>query len=103
MARDDSSLYSGITSVSAGVVREKRAEVKQDSKEVMSKLKPALELITKLIDKEKSKIRNIEYFDVENIVLDEVYKAELMARKKYMGYLSKLQVRVDKAFKEYNS
>lgn len=103
MPRNDSNLYSGITSVSAGVVREKRAEVKEEAKQVMSKLKPALELITGLIDNEKKKITHIEYFDIEDMEIKEGYAIELMARKKYLHYLKGLQVRVDKAFKEYKS
>lgn len=101
MPRNDKTLYSGMTSVSASIVREKRAEVKQETKEVLSKLKPALELITGLIDNEKKKVRNIEYFDIENMDPKEGYGIELMARKKYLKYLSKLQMMVDKAFKEY--
>lgn len=104
MPRNDSILYSGTNGITGSPkVLKQRDEIKTVSKEVSSQLRPALELVTELITAEQDKVRNIEYFDVDDMIINDQFKNELMARKKYIHYLKGLQKLVDKAFKEYNS
>lgn len=103
MARDDSIFDTGSNSMSRSAlsVRVRREAVENATKEVSRALRPALDVIVELLLTEQAKIKNIEYFDIEDMDVKEGYALELMARKKYLKFLKGFQQKVTKALKEY--
>lgn len=101
--RDDSVLYTGANSASLSVEKEQpvRREAHQEKQEKRAKLLPAAQLVMDAIDKEKVRVRDIRELDVENMFADEHFKAELMARKKYITYLENLKNHMENVLREH--
>lgn len=105
MSRDDSILHTGATSASFASPKEvevkaKQAEAKEKRREVGHKLKPAGEVVLGLIANQKDKIKSIEEFGVEDMVTEEHFKSEVMARKKFYQYLLTFEQEIKNKLKE---
>lgn len=99
---DSSDLYTGSNSGSFGNYRatklkKKASEEKQVKK---GKLVPAYELIIGAINKEIEDVKNIEFLLVDVQTPEEHLKAELVARRRYIGYLNNLKSTIKNALKE---
>lgn len=103
--RDDSMLYSGATSASfsspkAEELKAKQAEAKQGRLDVHQKLKPAAEVVLGLIDKHRNKFKYIGEFEDASFLSDETFRAEMMARKKFYGFLNQFEQEIKIALKD---
>lgn len=100
MSKDDSFLYSGITSASSDKAPTPR-EVQREAKEsARIKLKPAAEVVLAELAKERERV-----IDLRSIVLDRTtsegeINTELLARKLYLNYLNSLEAKVNNILKE---
>lgn len=93
MARDDSLLYTGITSASEPKLTPRKAQAEQKEK-TRRNLKPAVEEILDLIGVERADIVNLKSFVLDRTTPEEEIKVELLARKMYHGYLNSLEAKV---------
>lgn len=98
--RDDSALYSGITSASFASkteteIKKRRAESKDEQR-----LKKPGDAILEIIAKHKDKITHIMEFAVEDMQTEEHFNAEVMARKKFYKFLTTFEAQVRVALKE---
>lgn len=96
--RDDSSLYSGMTSVSFASVKTNPVieKAKEDKKEKKVKLSDASQIIVDFFDKEITNLQNIDYLKIEEMLTDEHFKAEMMARKKTVEKLKDIRGRISR-------
>lgn len=98
--RDDSFLYSGLTSASTRQNAEKRAEDKKERQHQKSVLTPAAELIKTEIEKERLKTT-----DITNLIMDPTsdeanIKALLLAKKMHLEFLSNFQTVIQNVLRE---
>lgn len=95
--RDDSILYTGSSSASFSSVQEqkRRSESRERSIEKRAALLPAGEIVKAELQKEIDMVRSIDYLDIESMLTDEHFRAELMARKKFLERLIALKNRFD--------
>lgn len=105
MTRDDSLLYTGASSASfttpkSEEIKDKRDLKKQERKDAQHKLKPSAEVVLGLIERHKDKVKSIEEFAVEDMVSDEHFKSEVMARKKFYQFLMQFEQEIKIALKE---
>ncbi len=105
MARNDSILNTGMTSASFASPKEK--ELKQKRKEEQEEkqrkkltLQPSADIVLDLITKHRDKVKSIEEFEVEQMVSDEHFKSEVMARKKFVQFLNLFEQEIKIALKE---
>lgn len=97
MVRDDSMLYAGSSSASFSSVKEQklRSEKREQSIEKRAVLLPAGELVKAELQKEIDMVRNIDYLAIDSMMSDENFRAEMMARKKFLQRLIALKNRFD--------
>lgn len=96
MTRDDGLLYSGASSAAFASpveqeVKDKADLRKQDKLDKQNRLKPVADDILALINKHRDKVKSIEEFMVEEMITDEHFKSEVMARKKFMQFLGQFE------------
>jgi len=99
VSRDDSILYTGVTSVSAErepTPREVQSEAKEKAR---LKLKPAAELILAEIANEKASVTDIRTFVLDRTSTGQEVNTELLARKLYLGYLNGLEAKIKNAIR----
>ena len=99
---DSSDLYTGANSGSFGNYRATKLKQKasEDKEQKKGKLIPAYELIIGAIDKEIADVKSIEFLLVDIQTPDEHLKAELVARRRYIGYLTNLKSTLKNTLKE---
>jgi hypothetical protein len=91
MSRDDSVLYSGMSSQSFAKVQQKKAEVKETKNEAKSALEKNAHVVLTRLDSEIASIPK-QIFDLVALNdTEEHYKASLIALKKYDSYLVSLR------------
>ena len=91
MARDDSALYTGMSSQSFARVKQKKAVVKEIKNEAKSALEKNAHVVLTRLDTEIASIPK-QIFDLVAIEdTAETYKATLIALKKYDSYLTTLR------------
>jgi hypothetical protein len=91
MSRDDSVLYSGMSSQSFAKVQQKKAEVKEVKNEAKSALEKNAHVVLTRLDSEIASIPK-QIFDLVALNdTEEHYKASLIALKKYDSYLVSLR------------
>lgn len=105
MSRDDSILSTGASSASfaspkAEQVEEKRKEIQETKKEERQKLTPVIELLTDFVQAEINEVQNINFLNVEEMLTDEHFKSEMMARKKYVAHLTALKNKMANIMRE---
>lgn len=105
--RDDSALYTGASSAAFTSPKSEevktKAQLRQDErKEKAFKLKPVAETILAIVDKYRNKVKSIEEFMVEDMITDEHFKSEVMARKKFMQFLGQFEQEIKIALKDSN-
>lgn len=88
MARDDSILYSGMTSAEPKTPREAQRKA---SHEAYQKLKPGAQVLIDEIVKEKEAIVDLRSFVIGET--EEIVRDDLRARKLYLGYLNSLEAK----------
>lgn len=105
MGRDDSLLNTGASSASFGSVKEQqlRTDRREKSVETRAALLPAGEIVKAELQREIDKARNIDYLQVDQMLTDENFRAELMARKKYLQCLIALQGRFSTLLRDNKS
>lgn len=97
MGRNDSILHTGAASTSFGSVKEQkiRAEKREQNIEKRAALLPAGEIVKAELEKEIAAVKSIDYLKVEEMLTDENFRAEMMARKKFLERLIALKNRFD--------
>lgn len=91
MARDDSVLYSGMTSQSSARVKQIKAETKEKKSEDRNALEKNAHVVLTRLDTEIATIPT-QIFDMLAIEdTAETYKATIIALKKYESYLTTLR------------
>jgi hypothetical protein len=93
MARDDSFLYTGVTSLS----QEPRTprQLQKESKVIAKqKLKPAADVVLEAISKERDAITDIRTMILDRTSTEVEVNTELLARKLYLGYLNTLEHKI---------
>lgn len=100
--RDDSSLNTGATSASFGVVHEQtvRTEKSEEKKERRTKLQPAADVVFAEIKAEMDSVMFINNIDIANAKDEKMFMVEMMARQKYVKYLKQLQNKLDNILRE---
>ena len=93
MARDDSFLYTGVTSLSAEP-RTPRQLQKESKVIAKQKLKPAADVVLEAISKERDAITDIRTMILDRTSTDTEINTELIARKLYLGYLNGLEHKI---------
>ena len=93
MARDDSFLYTGITSLSSEP-RTPRQLQKESKVIAKQKLKPAAEVVLEAIAKERDAITDIRTIILDRKSTDTEVNTELIARKLYLSYLNGLEHKI---------
>lgn len=105
MSRNDGILYTGATSASFSSPKEqelksKQEVAKQERLDTQHKLKPAAEPVLALIEKHKAKVKSIEEFAVEDMITNEHFQSEVMARKKFYQFLLQFEQEIKIALKD---
>ena len=77
-----------------------KQKASEDKEQKKGKLIPAYELIIGAIDKEIADVKNIEFLLVDIQTPDEHLKAELVAGRRYIGYLTNLKSTLKNTLKE---
>lgn len=100
--RDDSLLYSGSSSVSFGVTHEqaKRTEKSEEKKENRGKLKPSADIVFSEIQREMQDVMSVINIGVEYANDERLFMTEVMARKRYVEYLKRLQNKLNNILRE---
>lgn len=90
---NSSDLYTGTNSGSFGnyAAKKQKTALKATKEAVKSKFLPAYELVIADIDSEIARVADINYLYVDSYVPEEQLNAELMARRRYIGYLKALK------------
>lgn len=89
--RDDSFLYSGLTSASTRANAAKREESKKNREHQRTVLTPAAELLVEQIEKERQKTTDISNLIMDPTSTEDNIKALLLAKKMHLEFLSNLQ------------
>jgi len=97
--RDDSLLYTGITSVSNEPHTPRQLQ-KESKRQARQKLKPAAEVVLELIAKEVKNVADIRSLIVDRKSTEQEVNTELVARKYYLGYLNSLEAKINRIVKE---
>ena len=100
--------YTGTSSTSFGSHRaeqvERKQEVAKDERaDTRAKLLPAGDIISQEIQKEIDEITNINFLNIEQMLTDEHFKAELMARKKTIERLEAVKSRIANLLRDNKS
>jgi len=75
-------------------------ERKEADAEKRAKLLPAADVVFAEIEKQITQMSTVEFMNLEEMLNDEHFRAELMARKKYVEYLKKLQIKMNNILRE---
>lgn len=111
MGRDDSSLYSGLSSSTFGITKdqetraEKRKLKTEDKQNKRVVLLPAGELVKSELQKEIDKFSNINYINVKAIIASGVPNAleiEMLSNDKTIAALRSVQARLNTILREHN-
>ena len=94
MSRDNSDLYSGMTSASSERLPTPREEQREQKEKDRQKLKPAADVVLELIGKERSNVTDIRSLVIKPETTADEARIELRARELYLGYLNSLEVKV---------
>lgn len=97
--RNDSVLYSGITSAS-NEPRTPREEQKEAKEEARIKLKPAKDLVLQAIEKELTKVTDLRSLYNELKLTPEQLSIEIKSRQLYMSYLNSLKTIIERTLEE---
>jgi hypothetical protein len=93
--RDDSFLYTGMTSATADHKPTPRELQREQKEQDRLKLKgDAAEVVLEAIAKERDNVTDIRSFIVDRKDTPEDINVELRARKLYLGYLNTLEVKI---------
>lgn len=96
--RDDSFMYSGSNSTSFAARRPNPLveKIKEDKKTKKNLLNKSTEIIIEFFDKEIANLQNIDYLNIESMLTDEHFKAEMMARKKTLEKLKDIKTKLSR-------
>ena len=101
MSRDDSALYTGMSSAVARTIQEGKKELKKETAQTRGKLTPAAEFITSFIDQEISKTKDISELIMDPTSADEDIKSLLLAKKMYLNMLTNLKTNINNKLREH--
>lgn len=91
MSRDDSILYTGLTSAEPRTPREAQRKAKE---EAYYKLKPGYQFVLDELAKEKEVVTDIRSLILDRATTEQEVNTELLARKLYLGYLNSLEAKI---------
>lgn len=97
--RDDSSLYSGITSVTSNRLEERNKERKDLKRDVRQKLLPAGEIVQEVFKAEVQKLMYGPYDDEENMT-DEQFRIERQSRRRAIAAILSMQAKINNLLRE---
>lgn len=105
MSRDDSVLYTGASSASFSSPRQIALEAKRNEQKVKAestrrKLSESAELALEEIQKEIDEVSNINFLEIEGMLTDEHFRAEMMARKKLVEKLTSIKMRINNKLRD---
>ena len=102
--RTDEILNTGSTSASFGSVKAQkvREQLTEQKVERRNALRPSGEIVLSELQKDIDEATNINYLEVESMLTDEHFRAELMARKKYLQKLIELKNRFNNLLRDPN-
>ena len=98
MVRDDSLLYSGVTSSSENLTP--REVQREDKEKNRIKLKPAADVILELLETERNKLYDIRRIFIDRKTTDEEVKIERLVRERQAILIANLEVKVRNILKE---
>lgn len=99
-SRDDSTLYSGITSASLRDRTALREEKKRERESLRTKVSPAQEIITGVIEEEKLQALDLRGFVFNEVTPEADVKAELLAHKLNYEFIVRFQQRINLLLRE---
>jgi hypothetical protein len=97
-SRDDSILYSGITSATEKVTP--RQEQREQTEQQARKIKLASEVVLEELSKEKANITDLRSFVIDRTSTEQEVNTELIARKLYLGYINSLEAKIKQLVKK---
>lgn len=100
MPRDDSILYTGVSSASSRANAEKRKEMRREKSQERGKLLPVAELINKIIEKEKKDVCDVRSFVISEATPEESIKADLLARKLNLEFIERFHGKINNLLRE---
>lgn len=100
MLRDDSFLYSGVTSATAEPKPTPRQIQREVTEQQRIKLKPAAEIVLAEIEKERQSVLDLRSFILEPSASEESVLVEIKARKNYLAYLNTLKTKIEAITKD---
>lgn len=95
MSRDDSDLYSGISSASYEKVAARQAEAKAEKDKARAQVELDAPLILKVIAEERAECSKKLWDWIKPDTTEETVKASIVALKEYDGYLAHLSSRIN--------
>ena len=103
MSRDDSLLYSGVSSASFKTVRTIREKATEDKLEKQTKLTPAAEVVAEVIQQERTKVTA----ELANLPLTvntskENVKELLMAYQRNLKFIDSFEIKMANALRKAN-
>jgi hypothetical protein len=99
VSRDNSFLYSGITSVTSEPMTARELQ-KFEKEHVKQKLKPATAIVLDAIQKERDMIVDLRSLVIDRTSTEQEVNTDLLARKLYLGYLNGLEMKIKQIVKE---
>ena len=94
MSRDDSVLYSGVTSASSGRKPTARQAQREKKEQDQTRLLPAADVVLELIATELTNVADIRSLIIDRKDTEQEVNTELLARKLYLGYLNSLESKI---------
>lgn len=98
----NSDMYTGSNSGSFNNYRatKLKKELAEDKERKKAQLTPAYQIVHELVEKEIANVQSIEYLLVDIQTPDEMLKAELVARRRYIAYLKAFESVLKKTLRE---
>lgn len=105
MSRDDSSLYSGLTSASfatprSQAIKEQQEKQKQERLETQHKLKPAAEPVLELIEKHKQAFRYVMNVTTDDVMTDQEAGEMLRSQRRIYKFLMQFEQEIKIALRD---
>ena len=99
MAKDDSFLYSGITSVS-NEPKTPREIQRKEHEEIRIKLKPAYDVVIELLAVEKKALYDMRTLIFDTKTSEDEIRIERLLRMRHEALINKLELKLKTAMKE---
>lgn len=98
--RNDGFLYSGIPASAPKREAKTRKTIAEDRRDARIVLTPAGDIVMEVLQREIDLLSTIDYLNIEQMMSDEHFKAEMMARKKTVERLKVVKTTLSNLLKE---